>query len=391
MKRILLSLLLMSHLASAGNGSSGGGNIFGDQLNPWFFTNTPQARICILVSPNFSSLPRETIVRYVESSLELWRSSIQKRKLNQDWAADYKIGPKMFVLDEECSTDTDLRFQFGELTPSQKEQIPNYRQLLGIAYRSSYDEVNLRAKGFIYIAPEQGADRPNGEGLPEKIWSEGNGSRLKFALAHEVGHIFGLQDDYYSTGGVMGATFVETIAQQSSIIQFIPKSVTEAVSDCGLGSESSIQFSSSEDRPFTGLFKTFFGLGNTSRVDFQQGQKEIIVSQKINEEMVEVGRIDLTAFTWQPSIMPFSPLASVWLTPNQRVFKAPPENFYGLHHQLIAKLEEATKYNVTYRSPVTGERKLNVSFRSRGRNGCIMTFWGVVEGKLVLDLTRASP
>jgi guanylate kinase len=80
-----------------------------------------------------------------------------------------QIDPRAFVILDDCNNSADLKFQLGFLTEDQKKEITNYKQLLGVAYRTSYDQVNLKGQGFIYIAPEKGPNRPLSPGMPSRI------------------------------------------------------------------------------------------------------------------------------------------------------------------------------------------------------------------------------
>ena len=69
------------------------------------------------------------------------------------------------------------------------------------AFEESYDTVNMRAKGFIYVSPISGPLRPkniNRQSSLSNIWSDENGMRFATVIAHELGHVFGFchQNDW---------------------------------------------------------------------------------------------------------------------------------------------------------------------------------------------------
>jgi hypothetical protein len=58
----------------------------------------------------------------------------------------------------DCPADTDLTLQYGWLSLTQQQwltaQGKRPRDVIGLSVRTSYDPIQMRAKGFIYIAAD---------------------------------------------------------------------------------------------------------------------------------------------------------------------------------------------------------------------------------------------
>jgi len=221
---LLAAIVFVSLVAStswAGR-ESGGGEVYGDTLNPWFLENTVNVSYCIEVdSANFGT-PAVTMEPIVESAIAQWKSAFANARANE--AVNKNIEPYGLVriatqnfIKEDCTPSTMVRFQFGVLTNEQRSQfLSNPTQVIAETIRTSYDKVNLRGRGFIYFAPDSGSLRPTGLKMAKHPWSFMDGLVLKRVLLHELGHLFGLSHsgNAYS---LMGQDHPEYIVQQSTI------------------------------------------------------------------------------------------------------------------------------------------------------------------------------
>lgn len=232
MKSVLFRALLFGSLVLPTSGfcegarDSGGGDVYGDTLNPWFLENTKNVSYCIEVDSAKFGAPAVALDSIVELAIAQWQSAFANARLNETVYkdADKNIEPYGMVRiatqnfkKEDCALSTMVRFQFGVLTQNQRRQcLLNPTQVIAETIRTAYDKANLRGRGFIYIAPESGPMRPRGLKMAKHPWSFHDGLILKRVLLHELGHLFGLSHsgDTYS---LMGQNHPEYLVQQSTI------------------------------------------------------------------------------------------------------------------------------------------------------------------------------
>jgi hypothetical protein len=320
-----LTLSLATLSGFAGNGSGGGGNIYGDQLNPWFLSNTPVVSYCVQIDPNFSALSTARVSELVAKALSFWTENMGEKIVEMDWSSQVKFGPRMYLAESSCKASTDIVFQMGFLTEAQKKEITSHKQLLGLAYRTDYDSVNLRGKGFIYIAPESGPSRPLATGMHATPWSADDGASLEWALVHEIGHTYGFQDDHYSMNQVslMGASFLESMASKTWIdygisgMEGFRKSLFECChSYWGKGSVELGGPLSAESRRILGFSEEMLnyrvvGKGNT--VEYYE---------EIDRASILVGTLNLSPLVGRKiTNLRVTPTVKMWVTPQQTVFK----------------------------------------------------------------------
>lgn len=327
MKKWFSGLMALISLNSfAGNGSSGGGFIYGDQVNPWFFQNTDTVTYCIKISPDFSDLSEDAITSTITDAFQYWKKAFK--------TADYyhlglspvpKIATQNFV-QVDCESRPDISFQFGTLSDSQLKTNKNIRQTIAVAYRERYDSANLRAQGYIYVAPEKGALRPIGSSFREKPWSDGSKSLL-FTLIHEMGHIFGLQDDHSSNESLelMNARFVERISSKEYWKALEPEDLRPLGASVTAEGTTVVKPENQSERD---AFEKWFG--ESSSAYYFVGKGSSIEVTTLSETL---GSIQLTS---DESIMineNNAQLVSLWLPKNQKVFQVfglPLQTYLGL-------------------------------------------------------------
>jgi hypothetical protein len=190
---------LLSTSSPAGPWISGGGKVRKDADNPWYLFNTTTVTWCVdLDSSNFSA-PATAAARVVEKSFAYWTKEVSLADpFFTPTPRDFmRLGTQSFI-QKACDGTEDIRFLFGKVTPGLQSYLAQSGEkpsdYIGLAVRTDYDIVNLKARGFIYIAPDDADSphKPDYERFKSGIWSENDNGFLQGIVNHEIGHIFGL-------------------------------------------------------------------------------------------------------------------------------------------------------------------------------------------------------
>lgn len=389
MKKLVMALgMVLTSLSWAGNGSSGGGNIYGDQLNPWFLQNTKTVTYCVEIAPEFGAISEERVLEIISDSFMYWKKIFASHE-SSDFAYGFKLEAKVatqeFVHVEKCSNDTDITFQMGFLTDEQKVKNSNYSQLLGLAQRTSYNEINLRGKGFIYIAPEEGELRPTSYNLHPKPWSHGRNGGLRMTLLHELGHIFGLQDHHYDDHGLMSALWVEKITSKDTLPVVSSLEGTNIPSPLGCNKDydgsMAIGYMTDSIPPTEFSIQasdigSYLGLGNRFTV-------QINTKNRIMEISIDGNAFGSITFKPYGQISgEINPAVKIYLSEKQQVFKGLPKEafnrsiaIYHIAKSILARSEVLKLYD---------ERSLDVFVEFN--QDCLPTIGTVFNGNPIFDI-----
>ncbi|NDE16858.1 hypothetical protein EBZ80_18195, partial [bacterium] len=159
-------------------------------------------------------IQQEIVDRIIEEVLESWKIALDVN----------------FTRATQCDEAIDLKFYLG-VVPGSKSESPQAshaheslgtifsqtsEDIAGLAVRTEYDETNLRGRGFVYIAPQQGPlsfQRPEFMEIPWQVFQH---KILRIAISHEVGHVFGLEHSH-GDGDIMGARVIESLLMKSNL------------------------------------------------------------------------------------------------------------------------------------------------------------------------------
>ena len=195
MQRAKLRLFLGSMiLASSGSvyaaWSSGGGEVMTNQQNPWYIQNTTVVKYCIAIDEANFGQTKEIVQQRLLEALSYWKNEFKRA---DTISHGLRVATQDFI-EISCDQSPDVAFQFGVLDQEQQKYLDvQNRHIVGIAVRTDYDEVNLKARGFVYIAPEFGPLAMRGPDLLERPWQLNAGRLIGLTLSHELGHVFGIQ------------------------------------------------------------------------------------------------------------------------------------------------------------------------------------------------------
>jgi len=210
MKHILLAFFVLligvTGSASEGGWNSGGGELIGDSHNPWFLQNTSSVHYCIEIDEIGMGYGRPFVAPLIAKAFNYWKRQFA---LSPEGEFRIHLGTQTFILDPSCSNRSDIRFQFGILSPAQAKRIPDSTRYAGLTLRTAYDRQALRGQGIVYISPQTGKLAMTGLNMPALPWTATDGLAIYPVLLHELGHIFGLSHD--SGNNLMGEQFAESI------------------------------------------------------------------------------------------------------------------------------------------------------------------------------------
>lgn len=187
-----------------GTVTSGGGLIHGNRMNPWFLPGQAPAKWCSVIDETNFGAEKNDVDEVIREVLASWKVAI---------AVDFEKAP--------CGDDTDLTFYLGKLPEGTTDESivamfdHEPEDVAGIAVRTAYDDKARRGRGFIYIAPHEGAHSFARPEFVQRPWTILGNRLLRITIAHEVGHVFGLE---HSTGDrdLMGSRLVESLLQESN-------------------------------------------------------------------------------------------------------------------------------------------------------------------------------
>jgi hypothetical protein len=216
---LLPCMLLVQVAAATGGTSSGGGNGYSNRNNPWFLENTAEVRYCIDIDEEAMGVSAARAAQLVQEALQYWKTSFAQAATKEYLDGEIvpygqlRVATQSFV-HVPCSEATPLRFQLGTL--ADKEQaalVGEGHDLIGLAMRTRYDNVNLRGSGFVFITPQTGPLRTRAVGFSSEAWSVCDGCLLLLALKHELGHVFGVSHagDHETSHNLMAHHFLAEV------------------------------------------------------------------------------------------------------------------------------------------------------------------------------------
>lgn len=399
-----VSGLLLANSANyfEGAGSSGGGVEFGDSKNPWWLENTRQVKYCIVHNKATFSAPIELAREQIDKAIDHWRHELAKvNPIVQDALLSPRpvvIGTQEFV-EVKCHEKPLLRFQFGTLSDDQKESLRDYPSIIGVAFREAYDRVDLRASGYIYLAPDIGPQKPRILANKETVWNTHEGEILFHILVHEFGHIFG----FPHSRSIMSETYVAGIVSEdepflSQRIKYgIPDFIRLVDRPAGFSYCLPNEHLDGEDK----VFKSYFdGKSQSDPRDFscigvpegedrrysydariRDGQIEIVTGPDCRQMNYVVARTNAVKILEESG----SPMVWVVLNPQQKVFELKPSKADTRTLGLVPRLTR--DYKGSFEVLTTG-KSYPISFTLSADSSWPPRISALVDGKLYMDLLR---
>jgi hypothetical protein len=190
--------------------TSGGGHLRTTDQNPWFVEGISDVRYCIDMDETNFGQTRDVVKARIQSAVSYWKHEFSIAEPWNNHGIKVTLGSEEFIEVACGSQQVDVVFQFGVLDAEQEQFLKDPKSTVGIAVRTSYDEVSLRGKGFVYISPEHGRLALQGHDLLADRWKINNGKLLELLLIHELGHVFGMPHTGENTS-IMGESFPDSL------------------------------------------------------------------------------------------------------------------------------------------------------------------------------------
>ncbi len=401
---LLSSAFISTPICEGGAISSGGGFIYETEANPWFMENTKEVPYCVEVDPTAFKLNQERVEQIVVKALDNWKNVFRDLDHNRfqpgasDLVGRVRLATQTFIR-ETCGPSTALRFQFGRLSPPQRLYIPDTTFVIAQTVRTSYDEVNMRGSGFIYISADKGPLKPSSPLIDENRWIFNNGIILYRVLAHELGHMFGLQH----RGGkdaLMGTMHPEVISRKSTTADLATQdthevqrvlenlnvlSVQVPFTDANCLPESINGLPVLHDIP--DLKKQFFNMPqdwHCYRLDFEHNHFTVYGSPHKGDPWEYLGETDVANQSQEISLE----LISIQLPAQQRVFsKLPPDSRASGYLPGLSAITRH-KFQAPYRSAASPSAPSWLNVTLLPDHGYEME--GVVNGRIEVFQINAS-
>lgn len=371
---LFVSALILSSNAHSGVWSSGGGELVKDSQNPWFLENTHSVHYCVAQDESAFHLAPEIARRRVREALQYWKDQFA-RGIPTIGA---RVATQTFHETSCEQSGVDLRFQFGILSSEQLAVIGEANNYVALAIRTDYDRVNMRGRGFIYVAPDSGPLRPDSPRLAERPWQINDGALLLHVLAHELGHVFGIQHSndlpLGSGSGLMSAAYPEYILDKAWAANTARNSLPPYFEFDGRPYEV-IGFCGDADLPPTTL--QFWGLPVDSRcifLNYANNRITVDTARVENDPRVQIGVITLGP----PQQDRLQPALSIWLPKEQTVFRNHADYDYLIFGPRIVY---TSSHGIYRTNDGRIERSVHVSYPLNEVN--FPPIWGILDGKFI--------
>lgn len=305
MTKIALQILLLMTLSPLANAADAW------TRNPWFLNNVREISYCVEIDSANFGVSTEVAQNKVKKALDFWQSEFSKASLpSLPTFGALKIASQNFV-EKICDDTTDLRFQFGSLSQEQITRLQTPQNFAALSVRTKYSAQEMRAQGFVYMAPARGPLAYKYENYLQDVWSRDQSEILYRTLVHELGHVFGLPH-LGAYGELMSEGYVESLITHSLLQDETIKTKSRALNFFSLVKVSPVIC---PDPTLLKEWQKFFNLGdNDTCVQFRfehDSLSEFFAPSKVqvwagsseNGQLKQVAQAELTVGRFNPTYL----------------------------------------------------------------------------------------
>jgi hypothetical protein len=313
---------------------SSGGEIFKNAKNPWFVKNTKDVYYCVQFSSAEFSIDESRAVDLIHQSLTYWKEQFSNNTsiVVVDpivTSEKVELNTQNFIYNKTCSLTEDIIFKFGykNLNQDEIEYLGAPNKYLGVTIRKSYDEINLKGTGVVYISGDLGSQAyvKSSADTIDKAWQFPK--LLQYVIIHELGHIFGIP---HTGSGLMSEVFLDQLLIRKSAALFVREPISPFI-------KSYEQFQICDNsvlipkgsQAFVSSFFNIKSADDCIKLEREQNKKEFkIYTRKKTENDSDWKQIG-TLFVDQTELVDFSlkPAVLLQLSDKQTVFKSMGSSF----------------------------------------------------------------
>lgn len=203
--------------AEPGGWISSGGEVFKNAKNPWFVKNTTDVHYCVIFSQADFSIASADAIPMITQGIQYWKEQLDgKSAISLDQPGNglseetVVVATQNFIYNSVCQGNEEITFKFGygALAPDEIKYMDGPEKYVGLTIRKTYDEVNLKGTGIVYISGDTGNNsyKKTSKDVIDRAWQYPK--LLQYVVIHELGHVFGLP---HSGSGLMSEVFLDQL------------------------------------------------------------------------------------------------------------------------------------------------------------------------------------